>query len=228
MAQASAQDQIEHTKSQSLKPRASRRGLKRTVAWWGITGPEVNRLNAAFYFMEEHCYSSRRVGLWFLTTDAGTSRELIADVWKRITKLQGACGLHCYSVITFESRGGLHAHIVFLGIPDIAGRLRASKQFGHAARVCPVSDPHGLFRYLSKERTPQAGYRRVMLGIRLRGSHGLPGGGDRVRLSRRLERDAIEGGHIERWQHENAKRQPEGTRSCGKRCERHSPSGERQ
>ena len=39
--------------------------------------------------------------------------------------------------------------------------------------------------HLAKERTPQAGYgREGILGGRIRGSHRLPGGGDRVRLSR--------------------------------------------
>jgi len=45
-----------------------------------------------------------------------------------------------------------------------------------------------------------------MLGGRISGSHRLPGGGDRVRLSRELERDAIEAGYVEPWRHTNAKR----------------------
>jgi hypothetical protein len=62
--------------------------------------------------------------LWFLTTDAGTPRDLIADIWKCITRLQGACRL------------------------------------GDIIHVRRVRDPDGLFRYLAKEQTPQAGYRR--------------------------------------------------------------------
>jgi len=62
---------------------------------------------------------------------------------------------------------------------------------------------------LAKERTPQAGYRSRVLGGRLKGSHRLDGGGDRVRLSRDLERDAIEAGAIDPWQHTNAKRSDE-------------------
>jgi hypothetical protein len=77
--------------------------------------------------------------------------------------------------------------------------------------VDPVGDPGGLARkYLAKERTPQAGYRReLVLGGRLRGSHRLDGGGDRVRLSRDLERDAIDAGFVEQWQHTNARRSGE-------------------
>jgi hypothetical protein len=141
--------------------------------------------------------------------------------------------LRCCSVITFESRGGLHAHITFLGTRDIAKRLRQSARFGELLDIRPVTDPDGLTRkYLAKERTPQAGYgREHILGGRIRGSHRLPGGGDRVRLSRELERDAIEAGYVEPWQHTNAKRSVEEKpyrvhrRSSG--GERHPPSGRR-
>ncbi len=62
-------------------------------------------------------------------------------------------------------------------------------------------------RYFTKERTPQAGYgREHVFGGRLRGSHRLDGGGDRVRLSRDLERDAISAGAVEDWQRTNARR----------------------
>jgi hypothetical protein len=149
-----------------------------------------------------------RCGLWLVTTAKATSRLLIANIWKRITRLQGACGLRRYSVITFESSGGLHAHITFLGTRAITERLNASKQFGAFVDVRPITDLSGLARkYLAKERTPQAGYRRThLLGGRISGSHHLPGGGDRVRLSRELERDAIEAGYVEAWQHSNATR----------------------
>jgi len=80
--------------------------------------------------------------------------------------------------------------------------------FGELIDVRPVTNSNGLVRkYLSKERTPQAGYgREHLLGGRLRGSHRLEGGGDRVRLSRALERDAIEAGYVDAWQHSNARR----------------------
>ena len=113
-----------------------------------------------------------------------------------------------YSVITFESRNGLHAHIVFVGTCEIRRRLKASAQFGELLDVRLVTDTAVLVHgYLAKERTPQAGYRRAhMLGGRIRGSHRLPGGGDRVRLSRQLERDSVEAGYVASWQHTNARR----------------------
>jgi hypothetical protein len=181
----------------------------RTAKTWGITGPELERLSGALRFMELHCQRSR-CGLWLVTTNRDALRSLIADIWKRITRLQGTNRLHRYSVTTFESRGGLHAHIAFIGTREIALRLRASKQFGDLIDVRRVTDHNGLARkYLAKERTPQAGYKRShMLGGRIPGSHHLPGGGDRVRLSRELERDAIEAGYVEAWQHTNARRSP--------------------
>src|SRR5262249_20089963 len=147
-------------------------------------------------------------GLWLATTNRGARRSLIGDIWKRITRFQKSFRLPPYSVVTFESRNGLHAHIVFVGNREIRRRLKASKQFGEIVDVRPATDTTSLVHgYLAKERTPQAGYRRAhMLGGRIRGSHRLPGGGDRVRLSRQLERDAIEAGYVEPWRHTYAKR----------------------
>ena len=154
--------------------------------------------------MELHCERSR-VGLWLATTARTTPRDVIADHWKRITRLQGNCKIRQYSVVTFEKSGGIHAHIMFLGTRDITQRLKQSARFGELLDVRTVTDPDGLTRkYLAKERTPQAGYRRShMFGGRLAGSHRLPGGGDRVRLSRELERDAIEAGYVEAWRRIN-------------------------
>jgi hypothetical protein len=101
--------------------------------------------------------------------------------------------------------------MVFIGTGDLARHLKNSSVFAGLIDVRPVTDAGGLVhKYLSKERTPQAGYgREHMLGGRLKGSHRLEGGGDRVRLSRELERDAIEAGYVERWRHSNARRSPE-------------------
>jgi hypothetical protein len=143
--------------------------------------------------------------LWWLTTPKGSSRQEIADYQKRITREQAARGLPQYSAWIFESRPLLHAHIVFLGNRDIADTLRRS-QLCIGTMIEPVPDIGGLKKYLAKERTPQAGYRRRDLGGRSPGSHLLPGGGDRVRLSRQLERDAIEAHLVDPWKHTNAKR----------------------
>lgn len=172
----------------------------------GVTGPELNRLSGAVRLMELYCQPKR--GLWFLNTDRDTGRSTISAIQKRITKLQIEQGVRPYNVTTFETRGGLHAHIVFLGIREIVERLKSSAAFGEFIQVNPVTNPAGItHKYLAKERTPQAGYgREWMLGGRLRGSHRLDGGGDRVRQSRDLERDAISSGYVINWRHTNARR----------------------
>src|SRR5262249_6129524 len=141
--------------------------------------------------------------LWWLTTPKGSSRQEIADCQKRITRLQSAHGIPTYSAWVFETRPLLHAHIVFLGNRDVAVALGRSR-LCTCTKIARVTNIGGLKNYLAKERTPQAGYGRRDLGGRIRGSHRLPGGGDRVRLSRQLERDAIKAGLVQPWKHTNA------------------------
>jgi hypothetical protein len=144
--------------------------------------------------------------LWWLTTAKGSSRDAIAAIQKRVTRLQGDHGLWRYSVVVFETRPKLHAHIVFIGNSEIAGAMNRSTVCA-GANVAPVTEIEGLSKdYLVKERASQASFGRTDLGGRIRGSHKIEGGGDRVRLSRELERDAIEAGLIQDWQHTNAKR----------------------
>jgi hypothetical protein len=204
----------------------------RTVAKHGISGPEIERLDGAVQFMQKHC-RSRGARLWWATVNKGSTRNDIAAIQKRITRLQVVENLPPYNASIFETRGGLHAHIIFVGNAEIARRLESSLAFGDIIKAAPVTNPEGLTRrYLAKERTPQAGYgRERILGGRIRGSHRLPGGGDRVRLSRELERDAIEAGYVQPWQHTNAKRsveeKPYRVRPRSSGGERHPPSGRR-
>ncbi|WP_319798565.1 hypothetical protein [Nitrobacter sp.] len=180
----------------------------RTAAPHGLTGRELKRLRGAIRYTTLHCRRGRSE-LWWLTTNKRSSRELIADTWKRVGRLQKRFDLPAYSVLVFETSNGLHAHVIFIGNETIAHRLRGAS-FGTFVKVDRVHDAQGLERaYLAKERSPQAGFRQHGLGGRLRGSHRLEGGGDRVRLSRDLERDAVEAGVIDRWQHSNAKRSTE-------------------
>lgn len=195
-----------------------------------MTGPELNRLSGAARFMARVC--PQRGRLWFLSTARGSSREEIDQVQGLIAKAQRASGLPVYRVTVFEGSGGLHAHMVFVADGDIVERLRRLEVLDTDNGLQRVTDLHGLVhRYFAKERTPQAGFRRShRLGGRLRGSHSLDGGGDRVRLSRKLERDAIEAGYVEPWQHSHAKRK-EGRaryslRSRGDHARAPAPSGQ--
>lgn len=158
-------------------------------------------------FMDKHCQRGRNC-LWWLSVHRGTKRRIISEIQKRLTRLQWRYGLRPYNATTFETGGGLHAHIVFIGTARMADHLGRSSAFGKLIDVGPVTNPEGLTRaYLAKERTPQAGYgRQHVLGGRIKGSHRLEGGGDRVRLSRDLERDAISAGYVEPWQHTYARR----------------------
>lgn len=186
---------------------ASEGPLRRTVAPHGMTGAEVKRFNGALHLMKRRVRVEGE--LWWLTTPKGSTRGEIAAIQKRVTRLQGDQGFYCYSTWIFETRPKLHAHIVFVGNPEIADALKRSA----TCRGCDVelvADPDGLSKnYLVKERTPQAGYGRSDLGGRIGGAHHIEGGGDRVRLSRELERDAIEAGLVEDWRRTNAKRSAE-------------------
>ena len=181
--------------------------LQRTVAPHGMTRAEIERLSGAVHYMELNCQPPR-ARPWLLTTNKKTPRSTIADIWKRITRLQAQFGLPQYSATTFETRGDIHAHISFIGTSELVQRLRRSKSFGAIINVQLITEPGRLAcAYLAKERTPQAGYRRWhILGGRLKGSHRLEGGGDRVRLSRNLEKDAINAGYVMPWRHTNARR----------------------
>jgi hypothetical protein len=181
--------------------------LRRTVAPHGVTGAEVKRFNGALHLMKRRVRVQGE--LWWLTTPKGATRNEIADIQKRITRLQGNHEFYCYSALVFETRPKLHAHIVFVGNSEIAAALKRST-ICRGCDVERVADPDGLSKnYLVKERTPQAGYGRSDLGGRIRGAHPIEGGGDRVRLSRELERDATEAGLVQDWRRTNAKRSAE-------------------
>ena len=169
-----------------------------------MTWQEIQRLDGAVHVMRRHC-QTQRGRLWFLSTSRGLERDDIDSIWKRVTKLQGRYGLAKYSVLKFETSGGLHAHIVFVGNNALIGKLRTAA-FGASIDVRPVYDPAGLVGYLSKDRTPQAQYGRRLRGGRIKGSHRLEGGGPRVRLSAKLKEDAIAAGLVQPWKQENARR----------------------
>jgi hypothetical protein len=182
------------------------RELPRTTALHGVTWEEIKRFDGAVHFMQKYC---KRAGgqLWWISTAHGSTRDFIDQVWKRLTNLQRAEDLPPYRAMTFETRGGLHSHIVFVGNRSIADRLQTSPALGDKIKVGKVYDLAGLSQgYLAKERTPQANYRRHFLGGRIKASHRLEGGGDRVRLSEQLKLDALEARYVEPWQPENAKR----------------------
>jgi hypothetical protein len=172
-----------------------------------MTRAEIERFSGAGHLMQKYLRSIAAGDLWYLTTAKGVSRETVANIQKRIHRLQHERDFYKYSAWCFETRPKLHAHFLFVGDTAVVERLGRGT-FGETITIKPVYDLPGLVKgYQAKERTPQAGYgRERQLGGRIPGSHKLEGGGDRVRLSRELELDAIQAGLVETWQRTNAKR----------------------
>lgn len=185
--------------------------LQRTIASHGVTRAEIERFSGAAHFMQKYLRSVSvsipDAKLFYLTTEKGLSRDRIAKIQKRISRLQSERDFFAYNAWIFETRPKLHAHFLFVGDSAVVARLEAGVN-GAIIKIKPVDNLDKLILgYHAKERTPQAGYRRGhQLGGRIIGSHKIDGGGDRVRLSIELERDAIEAGLVEPWQHTNAKR----------------------
>lgn len=189
----------------SLKPDEA--SLPRTISPHGMHRDEIDRLSGAGHFMQNYLRSCAHGELYYLTTAKGVSRETVADIQKRIGRLQSERDFYTYSAWCFETRPRLHAHFLFPGDSAVVERLKRSA-FGAMVTIKQVYNLAKLVNgYQAKERTPQAGFgRESKLGGRIKGSHKLDGGGDRVRLSRELERDAIDAALVEPWQHSNATR----------------------
>jgi hypothetical protein len=150
-------------------------------------GNEAHRIRAAISFMADHC--APPAVLSFITTNKPTSsRALIGDLAKWITAMQRRHSVPQHVMQVFEMRSGLHGHLVAPCNADMERRLRGSAKFA-GIEVRPVTNAAGLAGYLSKE-----------IG------HHVAGGGDHCRLSRQLERDAVEAGAIEPHRHRNAHR----------------------
>ena len=107
--------------------------LSKTTEPHGISGQEIKRFDGVVHFMKKHCTGGRQ--LWWVSVAHGSSREFIDKVWKRITNLQRDNRLPPYRAMTLEARGGLHAHIAFVGNRNIADRLKGSAALGGAINV---------------------------------------------------------------------------------------------
>ena len=205
---ASVQDVITH--ETGAAPASPLYVERRTVAPHGLTGAEIKRLNGA-----THCMVRQRRQIWFATVGDGLqdiepaeARVIVDALLKAIVIEQKRHGLPQSWIVVWECTGGLHAHIIFISKKALIEGLKRSERFGAYLHVRWAYDPSGLSGYLSKERTPQAEYAlgASIGGGRKPGSHRLPGGGDRVRLSAALRSYGEAAGYIEPWQRTNAKR----------------------
>lgn len=189
--------------------------LPRTVSEHenGLSREELDRMAGAGL----HMIGLGRTVRWFTLGDAlldmpAADALAIRDKFTRkLVRLQKEAKLPQYWCEVRETSGGMHFNIVALCTAKMAAALQRQFASYLAAKraVQPVSDMDQLMRdYLAKERTTQAGYGAIgkYLGRRRRGSHKLLCGGDRVRVSKTLKRDAIASGKIEPWQETNSRR----------------------
>jgi len=184
--------------------------LRRTTASWGMHQDEVTRLSDVCQYL----LSLRRWLWWFTIGDGlqqlptGEARAIVDAFLKMLATMQKQEGLPQYYVVVWHGSKGLHANIICLANRRILDALRKSARFGQYLYLEWIYDIHGLAGYLSEEMTPQADFAFGRRLCRKPGSHQLPGGGDRVRLSSALKTDAIEARYVTPWKRTNAKRKP--------------------
>lgn len=169
----------------------------------GLSVAETRIMSEAFHFMRR----DRRPLVW-LTLEAHDAGELalrnLADKLKSdFGQMQRRADGPRYSLEILEGECSVHSNVVGavpvgLTAKSIIARLESSRVYGDGLNGQFVRDPDGLVNYLSKEATTQAHFAAGRAFRRAPGSHPLgEGGGDRVRLSRDLERDMIDAGVIE-------------------------------
>lgn len=167
-------------------------------------------------FQEERCSGSRTGSTAFrfwrgniverigVDIAPGTTEEEINGFRRRLTNLQKQARIPQAWLSVEESDGGVHKHFLTLANDEVVERLETSRRFQATAVGTPrfaLKDAHAsAAAYLTKEATPQAAYKNPAVPHRKRGSHRLPHGGDRVRVSKALEP------YVEPWLRTNAKR----------------------
>jgi hypothetical protein len=122
-------------------------------------------------------------------------RETIRKIKSLITTYSKRLGMRkCLYLEILEAKPNIHSHLIVV-VPDEGGakiltdKLHSSKKYRKHVLVEQIYDVEGIKNYLSGEATTQAWYGAGKRFTRVRGSHLLgSGGGDRVRLSRGLER----------------------------------------
>lgn len=182
----------------------------------GLSKEEVRRLCDSIEFM-----SRTTLPLYWavlgddaLDMSSGDARKEFGRFKSQLGQTQKRKGYPAYYTEVLEAQGGLHSNLVFIGDEKLALSLLRSfpslmrSGYGQGnAMQCVYDISYLTRRYLAKERTTQANY---ALGwnqqTRARGSHRIEGGGDRVRLSKALEADAIAAGAVEPWKKTNARR----------------------
>jgi hypothetical protein len=187
-----------------------REELQRTAVRHGQSTHEVKRLSEATHVIE------RLGGSVFVTVEAKPDepetivRRLGDKVKNHVRTFQRRKGGRAYSVDVLEPRPRLHVHLVAAAprgyLRSLIASLKASTIFGDRIKARRVYDMPRLTRYLCKFATPQAHYATGRASRRVNGSHVMQG--DRVRLSRELERDLLTEGCIRPFARTYARRLP--------------------
>ena len=140
----------------------------------------------------------------------GDIHEPADKVKNHVVTFQRRNGCPAYWLEVLEPRPRLHVHLIAAAparrLLSMIDSLSTSALFGERTKVKRVYDMPRLARYLSKLATPQAHYATDFAFRRVKGSHVMQG--DRVRLSRELERDMLAAGVIRPFARTYAKRLP--------------------
>jgi hypothetical protein len=174
----------------ALRFTQSVQNLDRTVRPHGISTAERDRLTGGFVQLRTLARSARgKAGIYLISARPSGTTENLHDLLDRLRRAIGQRqrqqGLTAAYITVLEADPEPHAHLLAL-LPVEPGPLRCR---GLNIDIRPADD--GAVHYLLKETTPEAWHAIRDRVRRKRGSHRLPGGGDRVRLSPELRDQAI-------------------------------------
>lgn len=192
----------------ALRFTQSVQNLDRTVRPHGISTAERDRLTGGFAQLRTLARSARgKAGIYLISARPSGTTENLHDLLDRLRRAIGQRQRHhrltAAYITVLEADPEPHAHLLAL-LPVEPGPLRCR---GWNIDIRPADD--GAVRYLLKETTPEAWHAIRDQVRRKRGSHRLPGGGDRVRLSPELRDQAIAANRVLPHRATNAKRTAE-------------------
>jgi hypothetical protein len=195
-------------KGAKRQPRCLRTNRGRTAKPHGIDGPEYRRLSEG-----THAIASR--GPAIFVSLAGRSENdatrVLADKLKNhIRTFNRRNYAPAFWVEIWETKPGPHFHLIAAAPRRMREALcrsvNASRLLGDLLAT-PVWSMTGLVPgYFREEATPQAWHGAGRNFRRRKGSHRLPGGGDRVRLSPELAAELRLAGLLEPYRRTNARR----------------------
>lgn len=173
----------------------------------GLSPAETRLLSDAAHFMRRG--GARLIWIVVEAHDQGelAARKLFDRVKSDFGQMQRRANSQRFYLELLEATGGVHSNIVGALPPGltaraIARRLATSRVYGPNVRAQAVTDLERLVGgYFLKEATPEAHFAAHRSFRRNKGSHPLgAGGGDRVRLSRDLERAMFAAGAMQKRQ----------------------------